>query len=47
VACDPASFARDVRVFTGAGWRLAALRGYDLYPMTQHVECVALLTPPT
>jgi tRNA/tmRNA/rRNA uracil-C5-methylase (TrmA/RlmC/RlmD family) len=43
VACDPASFARDVRVFADAGWRLVTLRGYDLFPMTQHVELVALL----
>ncbi|MGK5443026.1 class I SAM-dependent RNA methyltransferase [Micromonospora sp. URMC 105] len=46
VACDPAAFARDVRTFTGLGWRLAALRGYDLFPMTQHVECVGLFLPP-
>ncbi|MEU4712840.1 TRAM domain-containing protein [Micromonospora purpureochromogenes] len=46
VACDPAAFARDVRTFTGLGWRLAALRGYDLFPMTQHVELVGLLLPP-
>ncbi|PZG19571.1 tRNA/tmRNA/rRNA uracil-C5-methylase [Micromonospora craterilacus] len=45
VACDPAAFARDLRVFTGLGWRLAALRGYDLFPMTQHVELVGLLLP--
>ncbi|MFF0719711.1 class I SAM-dependent RNA methyltransferase [Micromonospora sp. NPDC003816] len=45
VACDPAAFARDLRVFTGLGWRLAALRGYDLFPMTQHVELVGLLVP--
>ncbi|MEU8283491.1 TRAM domain-containing protein [Micromonospora sp. NPDC048905] len=46
VACDPAAFARDVRTFTELGWRLAALRGFDLFPMTQHVECVGLLLPP-
>ncbi|MGW4154046.1 class I SAM-dependent RNA methyltransferase [Micromonospora chersina] len=46
VACDPAAFARDVRTFTGAGWRLAALRGFDLFPMTQHVELVGLFVPP-
>ncbi|SCL57319.1 class I SAM-dependent RNA methyltransferase [Micromonospora chersina] len=46
VACDPAAFARDVRTFTGAGWRLAALRGFDLFPMTQHVELVGLFLPP-
>ncbi|TDC82834.1 class I SAM-dependent RNA methyltransferase [Micromonospora sp. KC606] len=46
VACDPAAFARDVRTFTGGDWRLAALRGYDLFPMTQHVELVGLFLPP-
>jgi tRNA/tmRNA/rRNA uracil-C5-methylase (TrmA/RlmC/RlmD family) len=45
VACDPAAFARDVRTFRQAGWRLAALRAYDLFPMTQHVECIGLLRP--
>ncbi|MDO3700459.1 class I SAM-dependent RNA methyltransferase [Micromonospora sp. C28SCA-DRY-2] len=46
VACDPAAFARDVRTFTGLGWRLATVRGFDLFPMTQHVELVGLLLPP-
>ncbi len=45
VACDPAAFARDVATFRAAGWRLASLRGYDCFPMTQHVELVALLVP--
>jgi tRNA/tmRNA/rRNA uracil-C5-methylase (TrmA/RlmC/RlmD family) len=44
VACDPAALARDVKVAAGAGYRLAALRAFDLFPMTAHVECVALLT---
>ncbi|WBC14721.1 TRAM domain-containing protein [Micromonospora sp. WMMA1998] len=46
VACDPAAFARDVHTFAEAGWRLAALRGFDLFPMTQHVELVGLFLPP-
>jgi tRNA/tmRNA/rRNA uracil-C5-methylase (TrmA/RlmC/RlmD family) len=46
VACDPAAFARDVRTFADLGWRLAALRGFDLFPMTQHVELVGLFLPP-
>ncbi|MFC4021846.1 class I SAM-dependent RNA methyltransferase [Micromonospora sp. GCM10011542] len=46
VACDPAAFARDVRTFTELGWRLSALRGFDMFPMTQHVELVGLLLPP-
>jgi tRNA/tmRNA/rRNA uracil-C5-methylase (TrmA/RlmC/RlmD family) len=45
VACDPAAFARDVRTFREAGWQLLALRAYDCFPMTHHIECVGLLTP--
>jgi len=46
VACDPASFARDLRVFLDAGWEMPSLRAFDLFPMTEHVELVAVLTPP-
>jgi len=46
VSCDPASFSRDLRVFTDAGWSLGELRAFDLFPMTEHVELVALLLPP-
>lgn len=45
VACDPAAFARDVATFRAAGWRLTALRAFDAFPMTHHVECVGLLVP--
>ncbi|PWW23634.1 tRNA/tmRNA/rRNA uracil-C5-methylase (TrmA/RlmC/RlmD family) [Geodermatophilus normandii] len=45
VACDPASLGRDVAAFAAAGYRLAALRAFDAFPMTAHVECVALLVP--
>jgi len=44
VACDPAALARDVAAFGGHGYRLAALRAFDAFPMTHHVECIALLT---
>ena len=43
VACDPAALARDVAIFAEHGYALAALRAFDLFPMTHHVECVALL----
>lgn len=43
VACDPAALARDVAIFAELGYRLASLRAFDLFPMTHHVECVALL----
>jgi tRNA/tmRNA/rRNA uracil-C5-methylase (TrmA/RlmC/RlmD family) len=45
VSCDPATLARDIAVFAGLGWRLDALRAFDIFPMTHHVECVAALTP--
>lgn len=44
VACDPAALARDIAYFAEAGYELADLRAFDLFPMTNHVECVALLT---
>ncbi|MBS42073.1 MAG: tRNA/tmRNA/rRNA uracil-C5-methylase [Nocardioides sp.] len=44
VACDPAALARDLSYFAGHGYRLTSLRAFDLFPMTHHVECVALLT---
>ncbi|AUS81479.1 RNA methyltransferase [Actinoalloteichus sp. AHMU CJ021] len=42
VACDPAAFARDVGLLREQGYRLAELRAFDAFPMTHHVECVAL-----
>ena len=45
VACDPAALARDVAYFAEAGYELTDLRAFDLFPMTRHVECVALLEP--
>ncbi|MFC7497404.1 MULTISPECIES: class I SAM-dependent RNA methyltransferase [unclassified Nocardioides] len=45
VACDPAALARDLATFAELGYALRELRGFDLFPMTHHVECVALLTP--
>ena len=44
VACDPAALARDVATFAELGYQLTRLRALDLFPMTHHVECVALLT---
>jgi tRNA/tmRNA/rRNA uracil-C5-methylase (TrmA/RlmC/RlmD family) len=43
VACDPSALARDVAIFAEHGYRLERLRAFDLFPMTHHVECVALL----
>jgi tRNA/tmRNA/rRNA uracil-C5-methylase (TrmA/RlmC/RlmD family) len=45
VACDPAALARDVAYFAGHGYVLRRLEAFDIFPMTHHVECVALLVP--
>lgn len=47
VACDPAALGRDLGHVCAAGWRVASVRGFDLFPMTHHVEAVALLVPPS
>ncbi len=43
VACDPAALARDLASFASLGYRLDSLRAFALFPMTHHVECVAVL----
>lgn len=43
VACDPAAMARDVARAAQAGYYLSGLRAFDAFPMTAHVECVAVL----
>ncbi|MCL8250229.1 class I SAM-dependent RNA methyltransferase [Aeromicrobium fastidiosum] len=45
VACDPAALARDLASFAARGYELAGLRAFALFPMTHHVECVAVLAP--
>ncbi len=44
VACDPAAFARDLKVALEEGWALSRIQAFDLFPMTHHIELVALLT---
>lgn len=41
VACDPAALARDTSYLRDLGYQLEAIRAFDLFPMTHHVECVA------
>jgi tRNA/tmRNA/rRNA uracil-C5-methylase (TrmA/RlmC/RlmD family) len=45
VACDPAALARDIKTFSEHGYVVQSLRAFDLFPMTAHVECVAVLAP--
>jgi tRNA/tmRNA/rRNA uracil-C5-methylase (TrmA/RlmC/RlmD family) len=47
VSCDPATLARDIGLLAACGWTLDGLRAFDAFPMTHHVECVAILAAPT
>jgi len=43
VACDPIALARDLKPLIAAGYELAGLRAFDLFPHTHHVEAIASL----
>ena len=45
VACDPAALARDTAYLESSGYALTQIRAFDLFPMTQHIESVALFQP--
>jgi tRNA/tmRNA/rRNA uracil-C5-methylase (TrmA/RlmC/RlmD family) len=42
VSCDPATFSRDARILLDHGWNLSSLRAFDLFEMTEHLECVGV-----
>jgi len=44
VACDPAALARDTTYLSESGFEIAKIRAFDLFPMTHHIETVALFT---
>lgn len=41
VSCDPATFARDARRLIDGGYTIDAIKAFDLFPNTPHVETVA------
>lgn len=43
VSCDPGTLARDLRALAAAGYEIASLRAFDLFPQTPHVETIVRL----
>lgn len=44
ISCDPATLARDVALLLAeGGYRLTRIQPVDMFPWTEHVECVVLI----
>ena len=44
VSCDPATLARDLKLFGESGYKTEAVTPADMFPGTAHVETVVRLT---
>ncbi len=44
VSCNPETLARDLAFLTKNGYKVKAVQGVDMFPFTEHVETVALLS---
>ena len=43
ISCNPATFARDVKILTENGYVLKKIMPVDMFPQTSHIEVVGLL----
>ena len=44
VSCNPATLARDCKIFSGHGYNLVSIKSFDMFPQTAHVETVVLMS---
>ena len=43
VSCNPVTQKRDLKYLTNRGYKVKKIKAVDMFPFTEHVECVALL----
>ena len=44
VSCNPATLARDIKLFNSCGYELIKAKAVDMFPGTSHVETVVLMS---
>lgn len=44
VSCNPSTLARDMKVLHGSGYEAKEVQPVDMFPWTNHVECVTLMS---
>ena len=44
ISCNPATMARDIKLYEELGFKLTKVQPVDLFPQTHHVETVVLMS---
>ncbi|MGN0306685.1 MAG: 23S rRNA (uracil(1939)-C(5))-methyltransferase RlmD, partial [Lachnospiraceae bacterium] len=43
ISCNPQTLSRDLKVLARKGYQVKKIQGVDMFPHTEHVECVVLM----
>jgi 23S rRNA (uracil1939-C5)-methyltransferase len=44
ISCNPSTLARDIKRFSENGYSTTEIQPVDMFPYTEHVECVAIIS---